>query len=142
MEPKRWQARLQALDRLDRWRPLAPGAYDQDGQLARRVRVLLERIEAANAIHYAELRKEIQQGRVPKIFAQGSAARRPTGIDPKNVPAYDALDELVSGVLGFDPPDDCAIRPAPEKVLYQPTPARLIFDLLEQTALASRRCAC
>jgi len=40
---------------------------------------------------------------------------------PSGVHHYDSLDELVTGVLGFDEPEDSGIRPEPEKVLYQPT---------------------
>ncbi len=55
---------------------------------------------------------------------------------PCGIHRYDKLGPIVSRVLGFDEPED-AIRPEPEKVLYQPIPARLIFHLLKKSVLTA-----
>jgi len=48
---------------------------------------------------------------------------------------YDYLDELISGVLQLEEPNEATIQRESEKVFYQPTPARHIFDLIGRTAL-------
>jgi hypothetical protein len=48
---------------------------------------------------------------------------------------YDYLDELISGVLQFEEPNEATIQREWEKVFYQPSPSRHILDLIGQTAL-------
>lgn len=48
---------------------------------------------------------------------------------------YDALDEVLIGILRPEEPGEVALQRSPEIVPYQPTPARHVFDLLERIAL-------
>jgi hypothetical protein len=50
---------------------------------------------------------------------------------------YDALDVLVAGLLGTDRLlDDDSVETLPEMIPYQPTPARIILEIVKQTNLS------
>jgi len=55
--------------------------------------------------------------------------------DLTNLSGYDYLDDLLSGILQFQPLAPALVQPDPEMVAYQPTPARHIFDFLRRIAL-------
>lgn len=51
---------------------------------------------------------------------------------------YDSLDILVNGILGLQLPEQTEVALEPEMVMYQPTPARIILDMIEQTGVGSQ----
>jgi hypothetical protein len=91
------------------------------------------KLEAINSEVFAAARREIRQGGgrewllgwLPGLCSP--LAQRHEG--------YDYLDDVITGVLQFEEPDNTMVRPTEEMVFYQPTPARHIFDLLDRTAL-------
>jgi len=138
MEPQQMTARLAALHRLDACLPLLPAADENASELHGRARTLSDRLETANLAVHEAIRAEIRSGARPDMLLHWAHALMDrNSARPSGVHHYDSLDELVTGVLGFDEPEDSGIRPEPEKVLYQPTPARLIFNLLEETRLTA-----
>lgn len=139
MNPERIRERLALLDRLDAFFNAESTVGHQATEIETRARHLAARLEEANRAQYEAIRIEIRSGLRPELLLQWGKSRRKThGIsDASHALGYDDLDELVSGILRFDEPDESGIVPEPEKVRYQPTPARLIFDLLEETALTA-----
>jgi hypothetical protein len=126
--PARLLERIELLDRLDAY---FPGGQGDEADLVRRARAIRERWEALNRECYAAMRREIQRGNGRKaLLAWRSAASRAV---PASGDEYDALDELIGGVLQFEQPGAVA-EPAAEMVFYQPTPARHVFDLIDRLA--------
>jgi hypothetical protein len=56
------------------------------------------------------------------------------------VVGYNRLDRLVTGILDSDALPEPRLEPEPEMVLYQRTPARIIFDLIRRTNLGPQDC--
>jgi hypothetical protein len=83
------------------------------------------------------IRGEIQRGGRPDALLRWavSSAEMEDMAGPANGMGYDYLDELISGVFQFEEPDAEPVRREAEMVLYQPTPARHIFDLIGLTSL-------
>jgi hypothetical protein len=143
VEPNQFRQRLEALDRLDAFFPYNPqatfGAASIEPGLYRRARAICARLEAVNCKFYEAIRCEIQRGSRPDTLLH----RVHPSVDiqevrgPTNGIGYDYLDELISGVLQFEEPDDGHILRGFEKVFYQPTPARHIFGLIGLTALTA-----
>jgi len=123
-----WRPRAEALDWIDRvWTVLAPGAATQ----ARALRARLERAEAA--LH-RRLRAAIRAGHGPALFRRWQQER--TGALDGD--GYDALDELLAGVLSLPDPGPGSRPLQPDMVFYQPTPARHVLDMLERSHLDAR----
>jgi len=123
-EPMRLRGRLDVLDRLE-----LHAENCSDTQLLARAEQLRAELEEINRHLYAMLRQDIREGRhafAPWIDALEDA---PAGDH------YDYRDDLVSGVLALEEPDEVAPLP-PEMVFYQPTPARHIFELIRRAALS------
>jgi hypothetical protein len=128
--PGRLHERVAALERLER--SFDPADVEADGHL----RALRERLERANEALYEGIRDAVRQGRggealhpwIARASRDAAVHGGPTG------EGYDALDELVAGVLRFDAPAGTAALP-PEMVAYQPTPARHAFDMIERLGL-------
>ncbi|WP_266171900.1 hypothetical protein [Dyella subtropica] len=130
-EPAQLRRRIDALDRLDAY--LMDGPMQVHGASSTVLHVRAEqvraRLESINTELYASIRREIQQGtngllpwvRIDEACSKGDS--------------YDYLDELVSGVLAFDPPDESIAELPDEMVFYQPTPARHIFDMIDRASL-------
>ncbi len=134
LQPDHLRERLEALDRLDAYFPDA-GELDRAGaeELTRRARGLSARLEELNRGLYEAIRLEIQSGARPESLL------RWVDVPAENTPgsAYDSVDELVSGILQLEEPEDGRIERDPEMVFYQPTPARHIFALMRETALTA-----
>ncbi len=129
-EPQQLRRRIEALDALEVHFPdEADAARTGPGRRAAGLRLELE---AINHQLYEAIRGEIRGGGGPEALLRWL----PPTHDAKGA-GYDHLDELVSGVLRFEPPGPVA-APAAEMVFYQPTPARHIFDLLRRAAPAKR----
>ena len=121
--PDQVRRRIDALDELDAH--LSGDGPDE------RVRVLRERIEAANSELYESVRREIRRGgRAEALLRLLSDAG-----DPAAGLSYDYMDELVSGVLQLREPERADVPPGHEMVFYQPTPVRHILQLIRMSGL-------
>ena len=142
-EPNRLRERLEALNLLDAYIPDTPrGVSDHELHeegVNSRARAIYARLEAVNCELYGGIRNEIQRGNRPEALLQWAAfsAKIVDTPGPLNGVGYDYLDELISGIFQFEEPDEGSVQREPEKVFYQPTPARHIFSLISQTALTS-----
>lgn len=122
-EPMHLRERIEVLDNLE-W--LAESSTDPE--LLARAEALRRELEEINRRLYDALRQGIRAGQ--HVFAPWIDTLEP-------MPAgdgYDYRDDLLSGVLALDEPDEVAPLP-PEMVFYQPTPARHIFELIRRAAL-------
>jgi hypothetical protein len=158
LEPNQLRRRLEALDRLDAYFPnTTEAAFDAESigpELYRRARAICAKLEAANRELYQAIRCEIQRGSRPDSLLQCVHPSPPApslntpSLDiaspeikdmrgPADGLGYDYLDELLSGFFQFEEPGAARIPRDPEKVFYQPTPARHIFSLIRLTALTA-----
>lgn len=139
-EPARLRQRSEALDRLDRhFPPDHVGESADETELWRRAQVIRNRLDAVNHELYRDIRHAIRQGSGSiQMYPWLSASARGDQTDDRSDgDNYDYRDELLSGILQLDQPDDATIEVAPETVFYQPTPARVIFDLIDRVKLAA-----
>jgi hypothetical protein len=127
-QPDRLHERLEALDALERCLALA-GTIE--ASLVSRAEGLVAKLEAINAALYQSIRDDIRCGRGAASLLAWARVGQPEG------DGYDALDELVGGVLRFAPPDAPATALSAEMVAYQPTPARHAFAMLARIGLDS-----
>lgn len=143
LDPSQLRRRVEALDLLDAHFPDASqptsAAASNAADVCRRARAIYARLEAVNCALYEGIRGEIQRGGRPDTLLRwaASSAEIEGVAGPANGMGYDYLDELISGVFQFEEPDAEPVRREAEMVLYQPTPARHIFDLIGLTALTS-----
>jgi SAM-dependent methyltransferase len=96
---------------------------------------LRERLERANARTVGGLRRRVRAGR-----AGPGALRRGLAGLVRSVPPAAAdlvLDRLVAGLLDVGPPADPCVALGPDMVPYQPTPARVVLDMVDR--VVSRR---
>lgn len=128
--PARLRERVDALERIER--RFGPAGDEADA----RVRALRERIERANEALYEGIRDAVRHGRGREALQPwiASAERDASAQGGPSGEGFDALDELVGGVLRFDAPAGVAAMP-PEMVAYQPTPARHAFDMIGRAGL-------
>lgn len=124
-EPDGWRLRADVLERLERALDFAPD--DAAGWIAR-AHSLRDALERADAALYEQLRAAVRDGHGARLRAYADPAS-PSGDH------YDALDELLAGVLRLPAPGDAIAALGPELVAYQPTPARHAFDLLRRVPL-------
>lgn len=129
LEPANLRQRFEVLDHLDVSFAHAdpqPSSLDFSGNAFHtRALALRSRLESANSAICASIRSRIQQGTRPAELLQHL---RP---DPSPRPGlgYDFRDELVSGILQLQVPEDTNSTREPEMVFYQPTPVRHILRL-------------
>jgi len=140
-QPDRVSHRLKALDHLDALLlhdefPSASVPQAEAG-IYRRARNLCAKLELANLELYSTIRKEIQRGAGPAALLHWASElgrdRSPAGHVIGE--GYDALDDLIGGVLQLEKPEKGVAQMEAEMVFYQPTPARHIFDMIDRTAL-------
>jgi len=138
-EPEQLGRRLEALDLLElcgaALEPAKPHAFFADVALARRARAVRIELEQANADLYREVREQIRRGAAPETMRRRLLELGAGGAASGE--GYDALDDLVAGVLEFKEPKHSG-SPGPEMIAYQPTPARHIFSLLKLAELAEK----
>src|ERR1700741_2905171 len=103
----RLRERLDVLDRLE-----LHAQSSGDTELLARAEAVRVSFEAINRALYAALRRDIRGGK--NVLAPWIDALEAT---PEG-DGYDDRDDLVSGVLALDEPDDVAPLP-PEMVFYQ-----------------------
>lgn len=145
-EPERFEARMEALDEIEfgivnRIEPLlrAPDPSDELVALQQRVEHVRERLESVNRDLFGRIRTAIRSGACvgPALkatmhrYAGSLAGDRVT----KSEVGYDYLDAFVSGILLRSHPrasTDSTHALEPEMVAYQPTPARVVLELIER----------
>ncbi len=135
-EPAQLRERLEALDRLDAYLPrVLQEAVGFDQELSRRAEAIREGFERMNADLFEGIRHDIQRGRRPHGLLRWVSSPMPSA--PLHASAngmgYDFLDELITGVFRLEEPEDEHISRDPERLFYQPTPARHIFSLIRLT---------
>ncbi|WP_158545117.1 methyltransferase domain-containing protein [Dyella monticola] len=130
-EPRELGRRIDALERLECW--MLRADLMADASLAQRAEVLTAELEAINRHVYQTLRNDIRQGDGARVLHEWHATLRRIGDDE----GYDALDELIGGVLQLGEPQDEA-ELEDEMVFYQPTPARHILDFIQRVPLNNR----
>jgi tRNA/tmRNA/rRNA uracil-C5-methylase (TrmA/RlmC/RlmD family) len=133
--------RVLALDRLqdDVIEPievlLAAGSrVDELMVLKQRANATSERLETINEELVRKLRSSIRSGSLAGRDLQEKLvvlAGRSSDKTHQNVAMYDGLDSLVSRLLLPQAPPKKKRQLEPEMVFYQPTPARLIFRMIE-----------
>lgn len=140
-EPDQLRRRLEALDALDA-RFGDPGsetpfAATDRNRMFDQAKSLRAKLEAANAAIYKSIRRQIQQHEPPSQLLHWIDQCSGSEKSPHPGLGYDYLDELISGVLQVREPDIAPLRPPPEMVFYQPTPARHILQFIQQSALSA-----
>jgi hypothetical protein len=100
----------------------------------RRARTLRDQLEEVDRQLFAGLRAEIRTGHCvgPRLLQRLAALTGyPTSVAPDAL-GYDALDVLVNGIWLTEPaPEETRAR-EPEMVFYQPTPARIVWQMIER----------
>jgi hypothetical protein len=104
------------------------------GDLTRRAERLRDRLETINARLFRKLRTQIKSGSLTGKKLKHELEKY--GGDSGGSGRYDGLDVLVSGLLRLDTPPQETQSREPEMVFYQPTPARIILELVEKMSIA------
>jgi hypothetical protein len=111
--------------------------------LRRAAERLQRRLQAVDELVFQDLRSLIRGG------CRGEPLRhmieRLVGIPAADdqgqvIVGYDRLDRLVTGTLDSDALPEPRLEPEPEMVLYQRTPARVIFELVRRANLEPQDC--
>jgi histone methylation protein DOT1 len=101
---------------------------------------LSRQLQQMNAVVVQALRQDIATGRRLRGDLVNELQRyvaEPLTTEADGNVEYDALDVVVAGVLGTDRLlDDEPADTLPEMVAYQPTPARVILEIVKQTNLS------
>jgi hypothetical protein len=148
--PHRVQQRLEALDRLDAYFPeiaeaeihhpemhgAEMGSLDAAG-LARRARLIRDRLEIPNRELYEAIRDKVRRGAGRVALLQWAEPPREHA-DAAPGMGFDFRDDLICGLLQLEQPEVGQLRLEAEMVFYQPTPARHIFNLIGLSALTAQ----
>ena len=150
-EPQAFAARTEALDRLEfatlGYEDALAGTVDVPGRepvggdgaaLLYQAAGMTRRLVEANRVLCETLRAAIRRGEL-----RGDVARRtferlaaPSDVEAADMGgAYDVLDSLVSALLLDAEAPGATLPEAAERVAYQPTPARVVLELLDRVAL-------
>lgn len=127
--PEQWRARAEVLEWMENaWPQLTANAVAP---------ALRSRLERADDRLHRRLRAAVRAGHGQALFQRWrqESAANPRAIDGED---YDALDELVAGVLRLADPGTELLPLAPEMVFYQPTPARHVLDMLARCGIGAR----
>ena len=138
-------SRLEALDAIEasilaRVEELLAADGESEALLAlkQRAEVMQSQLEAIDEKLFRRLRAGIRSGKyrgaelrhqLETCAGSGRGKRSQSG------GAYDSLDALVGGVLLAGAAPGAAMERESEMVFYQPTPARIVFELVEIAAL-------
>ena len=138
--------RCDAIDRLELHLAEFSNAHSADqtecaSALHDQAVALCHRLQQMNAVVVQALRHDIETGRRLRGDLVRELQRYGTEPLPNETDGnleYDALDVLVAGLLGTDRllDDDDPAQPVPEMIPYQPTPARVILEIVKQTNLS------
>ena len=133
---------VELIDRIDGL-PLAASSPAVLQSLRQEAERLQQRLYAADEQLFQDLRSRIRHGLRGEPLRQflerlaGVAAADGQG---QAVVGYDRLDRLVTGVIDGDEFPEPQLEPEPEMVLYQRTPARIIFELVRRADLGPEDC--
>lgn len=111
---------------------LGAGFSDSLDTLEGRAETIRDRFATIDASFLSGLRQRIRgglRGAPLRAILDGQAAGRH---HLANSPGYDALDGLLADLLFPAPGPTAALEREPEMVFYQPTPARIILDLVDR----------
>ena len=101
---------------------------------------LCHQLEEMNAVVVQGLRQDIETGRCLRGDLVNELQRycaEPLPDETDGNLEYDNLDVLVAGILGTDRlPDEDPPETLPEMIPYQPTPARIILEIVKQINLS------
>jgi hypothetical protein len=131
-DPAHLRERLDALDRLEWFLPDGDDLTALVPELCKRAGAIRTKLESLNEVLYRRMRDAIRRGAGADMLLEWTRMAS-AGLDDGNAAqgdGYDELDELASGILQFESPDDADIARPAGMVFYQPTPARHIFDLI------------
>ncbi len=138
-EEARRELKLLIIDRLDRLIDDADkGEKKRLRALKRPVLRLMSLFEQANEQLFGAYRAQMRGGNyVPSDVLERFSAF--IEIDPRDEwadpPPYDHLDTLVDGLLRVVLTPRAQRQPDPEMVYYQPTPARIVVDMVHRLSL-------
>jgi Methyltransferase domain len=106
-------------------------------ELKERAAALKARLEGEDERLFRRIRERIRAGE-----CRGDAFRRlldehvpPSARLPQDGVGYDALDAFVTGILLPAPPPGETREREPEMVFYQPTPARIVLEMVDAARL-------
>ena len=142
-EPENLLRRIEILYAMDTlWGDAVAGTHGEGSEFARalgRTEAFRVRLEAANAVVFESIRAKIRHGtrRDALLPWLQRAGRKAEDGNPLPGLAFDASDEIASGVLQLRDPEKRGALPSPEMVFYQPTPVRHIVRFVELSALAA-----
>lgn len=102
-------------------------------ELAKRAESLQARLEARNDQFFQTLRLKIKSGSYSPEFFKHLFNRYAS--QPQDDLGYDSLDLLVNGLLRLEHIPEETQAPEAEMVFYQPTPVRVILELVEQAKI-------
>ncbi len=136
-----FRARASALDSLEFAIDRIAGLLLREGETgvltdlqhyAESVRTGLEKVDEAL---FRRLRREIASGTctggtLRQRIADLAGPATPGGVQSEE--GYDALDALVNGILLEYPAPENVDQPEPEMIFYQPTPARIVLEMVER----------
>jgi len=138
-EREQMRRRIEVLDALEAHLgdagAEASGSPPEMARVLNGVLALRRRLEEANAPIFQTIRREIQQGNGAETLLRWIDSCRDSGEMPAPGLGYDALDELVAGILRVREPGCAPAAPAPEQVFYQPTPVRHVLQLIRLSGL-------
>lgn len=122
--------RAEVLDTLE--------MLEQSSAWLGRVRALQDSLNRSNEALYQRLRTHIATRDYDPSALRSTLRRYSQGSQalPANELAYDTLDTLVHNIVRLDTPPQAPAAWQAEMVPYQPTPMRLVFDLVKRTHLS------
>lgn len=135
-----WE-RSSALDFLEfandriKVRLAADGGSEMLTNLQRCAESVRTGLEAVDEALFRRLRREIASGvctggALRQRIADLAGPATLSAIQPEE--GYDALDALVNGILLEEPAPGNVGQPEPEMIFYQPTPARIVLEMVER----------
>jgi hypothetical protein len=133
-------ARARAIDFLDFVAEVVRvrGTERALDQLRQRAAGLRDQLAELNEQIFRKVRQDLRT-RLRSPEAVRRELDRFTGYATENVGqphfGYDGLDVLLDGVLGIDRRVDVAETTHPEMIHYEPTPARVVLELVDRVAL-------
>lgn len=124
------------LEWLDRLELALPEPVDEvaTSPLVRRLQSLRMQMESSHRALYERLRTDLRRGAgIDRLSSLLGTYAPAAGSDGEE--RFDALDELMAGILQVPPPGSPSVRLEANMVAYQPTPARHVLDLLHRCVL-------
>lgn len=123
---------VHVIDRLQQLEERA-GGFECLRALREHAARVQQQLEAANERFVRRLRARIREGHYTRA-GLARAFGRCAGRESRERD-YDALDQLIAALMDASELQDERVEREPEMVAYQPTPGRLILELLERADL-------